>query len=226
MDAVDGRLHLLVAEDHRAEHHVLGQLVGLGLDHQHGALGTGHHEVKLRSLQLRGARVQDELAVQVAHPRRADRALERDARDRQRSRGADHGRDVGVDLRVDRQHVDDDLHLVVEAVREKRADRAVDQAAGQRFLLAGTPLALEEAARDLAGGIGLLDVVDGQREEILAGLGLLARHDGGQHHRVVHRHEHGAGGLPGDLAGLERDRMGAVLKRLGDFFEHLAFLSR
>jgi hypothetical protein len=35
---------------------------------------------------------------------------------------------------LQRSTVDDDLHFVVEAVREQRADRTVDQAAGQRLL--------------------------------------------------------------------------------------------
>src|SRR5690606_41747700 len=61
----------------------------------------------------------------------------------------------------------DDLHFVAELVREQRADRAVDQAAGQRFLLGGAALALEEAAGDAAAGIELLLVVDGERKEVL-----------------------------------------------------------
>ena len=59
---------------------------------------------------------------------------------------------------------------LLEALDEERADRPVDQAGGQHLLLGGARLALEEAARDLAGGVGLLLVVDGQREEVLAGL--------------------------------------------------------
>jgi hypothetical protein len=118
------------------------------------------------------------------------------------------------------QHVDDDLHFVEEAVREQRADRAVDQAAGQRLQLARAAFALEEAAGDLAGGVGLLDVVDGQREEVLPGLGLGLGHHGGQHHGVVHADQHGAGGLAGDLAGFQRDGVLAPLEGLGDFVEH------
>jgi hypothetical protein len=70
--------------------------------------------------------------------------------------------------------VDDDLDFVQVAFREQRADRTVDQARGQGFFFRRTAFALEEAARDLAGSIGLLDVVDGQREEVLARLGVLA----------------------------------------------------
>jgi hypothetical protein len=69
--------------------------------------------------------------------------------------------------------VDDHLHFVQVAFREQRADRTVDQARGQGFLFGRLAFTLEETARDFAGSIGLLDVVDGQREEVLAGLGFL-----------------------------------------------------
>ena len=47
LDGLDDGLHLLVTEHHGTQHHVLGQLLGLGLDHQHGLVGTGHHQVQL-----------------------------------------------------------------------------------------------------------------------------------------------------------------------------------
>jgi len=53
--------------------------------------------------------------------------------------------------------MDDHLDFIEEAFGEQRADRAVDQAAGQGFQFAGTAFTLEEAARDLAGGIGLFE---------------------------------------------------------------------
>jgi hypothetical protein len=128
--------------------------------------------------------------------------------------------DVGLHLGVQAQHVDDDLHFIEEAIREQRADRAVDQAAGQRLQFARAAFTLEEAAGDLAGGVGLLDVVDGQREEVLAGLGLGLGHHGGQHHGVFDAADHGAGGLAGDLAGFQRDGVLAPLEGLGDLVEH------
>ena len=124
------------------------------------------------------------------------------------------------DLGVQRQHVDDDLHFVEEAFREQRAERAVDQARGQRLELARAAFALEEAAGDLAGGVGLLDVVDGQREEVLARLGVLGGDDGGEHHGVVDVDDDGAARLARDLAGFQRDGVLAPLEGLGDFVEH------
>jgi hypothetical protein len=80
VDRVDHHLHLFMAEHDRAEHHVLAQLVGFGLDHQHGALGAGDHQVQARGLERRGARVQHVLAVDVADARGADRAIETECR--------------------------------------------------------------------------------------------------------------------------------------------------
>jgi len=166
------------------------------------------------------ARVQHVLAVDVAHARGADRAGERDAGDGQRGARRDQRGDVGVDFGVQRHHVHDDLHFVEEAFREQRANRAVDQARGERLELARAAFTLEEAARDLAGGVGLLDVVDGQRKEVLARLGFALGHDGGQHHGAFDVDQHGAGGLAGDLAGLHANGVCAPLERLGDLVEH------
>jgi hypothetical protein len=41
--------HLPVAEHDGAQHDVLGQLLRLGFDHQHGVGGAGDDEVELRS---------------------------------------------------------------------------------------------------------------------------------------------------------------------------------
>ena len=116
--------------------------------------------------------------------------------------------------------MDDNLDFVEEAVREERADRTVDQAGGERFLFGRTAFALEEAAGDLAGSVGLFDVVDGEREEVLAGLRFLLGHDRGEHHRVVHLADAGAGGLTGDLTGGEGHVVIAEAEGLGHFVEH------
>ena len=42
----------LVAEHDGAEHDVLGELLGFGLDHQHGVGGAGDDEVELGFLHL------------------------------------------------------------------------------------------------------------------------------------------------------------------------------
>ena len=54
---------------------------------------------------------------------------------------------------------------------KQRADRAVDEAGDERLLLGRAAFTLEEAAGDTAGGVEFLLIIDGQGEEILAGLG-------------------------------------------------------
>ena len=67
---------------------------------------------------------------------------------------------VGVVLLVGGDDVDEDLDFVLEAFREERADRAVDDAALQDLGVVRAAFALDEAAGDLAGGVGLFLVLD------------------------------------------------------------------
>ncbi len=100
-DRVDRDLHLLVAVDDCAEHHVFGEDVGFGLDHQHRVGRAGDDEVELRVRHVLGDRVQHVLAVDVGDARGADRALERDTGERERRGGAEHRGNVGIDFRVE-----------------------------------------------------------------------------------------------------------------------------
>ena len=80
--------------------------------------------------------------------------------------GADHAQDVGVVFPVERQRRGHDLHFADIASGEERADGAVDEPAGQDFLGGGPAFAFDEAAGELAGGIGLLTIIDRERKEI------------------------------------------------------------
>lgn len=202
------------------EHRGFGEDVGFGFNHEHGAFRTGDDEVEAGVLELFGGRVDHEGVVDVAHAAGADRAAEGNAREREGGGGADHRGNVRIDHRVGREDVDDDLHFIEEAVREERADRAVDEAGRERFLFGGTAFTLEEAPGDLAGGVGLFDVVDREREEVLAGLGFLLGDDRGEHDRVAHLADAGAGGLAGDFTRRERHLVGAELEGLRNLVEH------
>ena len=169
MDRVDRNRALGVAEHNRAEHDFFGELKRFRLDHQHSRFGTSDHEIHDRIFARRLARVQHIFAIDVTHAGRADRAGKGHATDAQRRADRDHGRDVGVHFGVERQGVHHDVHFIKEAFRKQRADRAVDQAAGQRLKLAGATFALEKAAGDLACGIAFLQVIHRQGEKVLAG---------------------------------------------------------
>src|SRR5690606_14541788 len=59
--------------------------------------------------------------------------------------------------------------LVEEAFREERAAGTIAEAGGEDFLLGGAAFALEVATGEAAGGGVFLAVVNGEREEVLAG---------------------------------------------------------
>ena len=82
-----------------------------------------------------------------------------------------------------------------------RMDRSI-RPAGQDLLVGGPAFALEEPARNLAGGVGLFPVLDGEREERKGGD---VGGDGycGEHHRVAETDRGGACGLAGQPARLE-----------------------
>ncbi len=117
------------------------------------------------------------------------------------------------------------MHFVEEAFRKQRANRAIDQAAGEGFVLAGLGFAFEEAAGNLASGVGFLDVIDRERKEILAGLRAFRSHHSGQHHGVVDVDQHSAGSLAGDFARFHDDGLVTPLERLGNFVKNAHFCS-
>ena len=119
-----------------------------------------------------------------------------------------------------RVHGDDHLHLVLEAVREERANRTVDQARDQRLLLGRTAFALEIAARNLAGGIGLFLIVHGEGEEVLAWLGARRSNDGGKHRGLAILRQNGGGGLTGHAPGFQFQRAAGPVDFFPMYFEH------
>src|SRR4029079_13475899 len=110
---------------------------------------------------------------------------------------------------------------VVEAFREQRADRTIDQAAGQRFLFGRTALALEEAARDAPGGREFFLIVDGQREEVLSRLDRLGGSHRAEYDGFAEGRQNGAVGLTGNEARFELQGFSAELDLYGFDIKHL-----
>src|SRR4051812_19203594 len=203
-------LDLAVGDVEGVEHLRLGDLVGARLDHQDRLVRAGHDEVEVGVVDEVGlARVDDEVALDLADAHGADRRRERDRRDHQRGGRAVHREDVVGMLVVDAQRHVHELRLVVPALREERADRTVDHARGQGALLTGTTLALEEGAGDLARGVHALLDIHRQGEEVH--VAEVADGRGAEDHRVALADDDSAGGLPGHLAGLERDLLAGDL---------------
>ena len=160
-------------------------------------------EVEGRLLHLLERRVDDQLALDPGDAHRTDRPEERERRDRERRRGAVDREDVVRHDHVGREDGADHLHLVLEALRPERPDRAVDHAGGQRRALRGAPLALEEAAGDLPGRVHPLLDVDRQGEEVRVGTRVRASDRRREDHGLAAADDDRAVRLLGELARLE-----------------------
>ena len=195
----------------RLEDRVLGDLVPAGLDHRERLARADDDEVERRILELLEGRVEDELVVDEADANGADRPEERQRRDHERRRRTVDAEDVVRRDEICREDGADDLHLVAEALRPERPDRAVGHPRGERRPLGCTALALEEAARDLPGGVHLLLDVDRQREEVGVRPRVGASDGGREDHGLARADDDGAVGLLGELARLEDDLLTAYV---------------
>ena len=205
---------------------VLGKLLGLRFDHHDGVVGAGDDEVELAFLDLVLGRVEDIFAVGIADAGGGDRAHERDSGEGESGGSGDHRDDVGLVLAVIGQDLGDHEDLVVEALGEERADRPVDEAAGESLLLGGAALALEKAARDAPGGREFFLIVDGEREEILPRLHVLGGGDRAKDDGLAEGRQHGAVGLTGNPARFEGERLAAQLDFYFLHVEHLFSFER
>jgi hypothetical protein len=202
----------LVAELDGPDDDLLRQLVGAALDHRDGVARAGHHHVERRGGQLVHGGERDVLVARHPDAQPAQRAEERHGGERQRGAGADDREDVGVVLLVVGQHERLHLHVGLEALGPQRTDRAIRHAHGQDLLLRRRALTLEEAAGDLARGVGLLAVVEREGEEVDP----LARgRDRGarEHDRLAVRHHHRAGSQSRHPTRLDRERLAAHVDR-------------
>ena len=204
-----------------ALHECDGVLGRLGLDHHDrdvAGLGhaTGDDHVEDGRLELLVGRERHPPALDEGHADATDGAREGQAGELGGQRRGVDGQHVVGHVGVEGHHGDDDLDLVAQALLERRAQRAVDQAAGEDRVLARTSLGPEERAGDLAHGVHPLLDVDRQGEEVEVVLGRLAGGGRRQEHGVVVEvGRDGAGRLAGEQAGLELDRAlaeGAVVE--------------
>jgi hypothetical protein len=177
-----------------------------------GVLGqgpAGHDQLEGGLVALLEGGVRDPGALGgVGHPDGADGAVEGDAREHQGGRGAlMASTSCGLTWSAPKM-VPTTWTSLRKPLGERRAQRAVDEPAGQDGLVRALALPAEERAGDLAGGVGPLLDVDGEGEEV----GPLPHGSGrggrGQQDGVADAGEHGAVGQLGQLSGLERQ--GAV----------------
>ena len=185
------------------EHHVVGHLVGAGLDHDHLLAGGHHGHVHIGDLVLLLGGVHHQLAVHKTHLHSANRAVPGDVGDGQSGGGADEGGDLRGAIPVHAHDGSHDGHVVAEVAGEEGTDGAVDDTAGQDALLAGTALAAHEAAGDAAHSVHLLLKVNAEGEEVDAVTGTGRGGGGDENGGLTVGHQHGGVGQLGHLAHLQ-----------------------
>ena len=203
------RLDSLVGETERLHHPGLGYVFGARLDHHDGVLGPRYHEIQRRPIQIGERRAENELIVHQTDAHRADGSVEGEIRDSQRRRRPGNRQNVGIVLTIRGQQETGDLRLAPPAAREQRAQRTIDEPAGEDLLLVGPPLPLEEAARDPARCVEALPIVHRQRQEIDVGPVASGSRDRGQHDGVTQSDGHRSRGLPGEPAGFNNQIVAA-----------------
>ena len=205
VDELDLLLVLVVGKLDGLIHGVVVDLVRAGLDHNDLLAGGNDGDVKVGDLALLARGVEDKLAVHKADLERADRAIPGNIGDSKGSGGADQGRDLGRAVVIDAHDRRHDGNVVAEVIGEEGTDGAVDDAARQDTLFAGTTLAAVEGAGDTADRVKLLLKVNGEGEEVDAVAGTGGSGGADEHAGVaVADHDGGVGEL-GELADLERE---------------------
>src|SRR5205823_429152 len=207
-ERVDGRHDLAdcgVRVLERLHDLLFGDFFRARFDHHDRVLRICDDEIETRLLPLFECRIDDVVAPDEAHANAGDGLREGNGRERKRGRRAGDREHVGIVIRVSREQQRDDLRFVPPAVREERPDWTIDQSAREDFLFAGFAFALEETAGDATGCVGVLAVVDGQREEVDAFPRSGGRACGHQDDGVAGADEDGPVRLFGEAPRLERD---------------------
>ena len=200
VDEVQHRLEVLMGLDYALIHHVVGDLVGLGLDHDYLLVGGGNgggHTVAL-TLSLSG--VEEILLPVPAQDYAGDGTVEGHVRDGDGSGGADHGGYLRGAVSVHAEHFAGDDYVVAQVGGEEGAHWPVNEAGCQHCGQAGLALTAHEAAGDAAHGVELFVKVYGEGEVVDSILGAGGGGAGDQHGGLTVLHQHGGVAELGQLA--------------------------
>src|SRR5262249_13250414 len=213
LDGANDFLDLRMPKFESLDHSIFADFERAGLHYYDGFFGRRDDDIQRAGLLLGNRRVGNELPIEQADANGGDRGGKRQVRAiRGRSSSSD-GNDIRVVFAVCSKNQRVDLGFIAPRFREERAHRSVNQARDEDFTLGRTAFALEEAAGNLARGIGVLAIVNGQGEKVF--VIRLWRHDGGiENYCVAIFGNNGSIGLLCDLGRFENERPAANFHRL------------
>ncbi len=191
------------------EHLVFRDFLRPRLNHVDGFFRAGNRQAQGCTFRLLHRRVDDIFAIYLADDDPGNRSVERNIRNTESQRRAEHCGHFRAAVRLNGKHRIDDLNFVAESFRKQRTDRAVDQTCGQRCMFRRTAFPAQKALRDLSFGIELLIIEHRQREEIFC-FDFRAGCCGGKNHRIVVADQNRSAGLLCHLTIFNSD--GAAMK--------------
>ena len=119
-----------MAEPDSVQHFIFADFLGACFNHQNSVFGACNGKVQAAYFSLFNGRVNNVLAVNHAYAHTGDRTFKRNIGNGKCAGSANHCRNIRCVIRVYGNGGCNNLHVVMVAFREHRADRAVDKAAG------------------------------------------------------------------------------------------------
>ena len=188
-DASDHLFDFFVGEEEGFNHAGFRDLFGAAFHHGDGIGGTGDDEVEDGLFALGNGWIDDEGIIDQADAYGTDGAIPRNLGDVQGRGNAVHRQHIGFVFLVKGDDEARAVGIAHVAFWEERAQWAVGQAAGERFVVGGAGFTLKEVTWDAASGVSLFAVIHHEGEKALAGLGIAVAHRG-EHHGVTNAHNH------------------------------------
>ena len=213
-----------LTEVHSSKHVFFSDFLGTRFNHRDEVLRAGDGQLKIGVLHFGVSRVHNELArfLVAANAHASSGALKGSAAHHQSGRGAHNANDIGGILAIAYKRCSNNVNFLLETLGKARTNRTVNHASRQRAKLRRTSFAFQVAARNAANRVHLLNVVNGQWEEVI--VLLFARDNRGHQNRgVTLAHQHSTRSLFCQLTGLELVLLAVKLELFNNFFH--SFLS-
>ena len=162
----DDFLDFFVGEHDGIQDLFFRDFVSAAFNHEDGVFRTGDDDVHIALFALGDGRVDDELAIDAADADTGNRAGKGNVGHAQRYGGTDHSGDFRSVVMVYAEIISHDVDVMTVCLREERTDRTVDETGEEGCRFRRFAFAFDEAARNLADGVHLFFIIDGEREKV------------------------------------------------------------